>query len=127
MEEENSVKTEEQPKRGAVATKMPATKLEFEENTELDKAPPVQDEEVQILTEKNVSEYEGEEEKIEPRPEDEVIVIQDASDDTRDVEEESKEDDEMNVTPESEALNEKTLESTLEEGEIRYDHEWEQI
>ena len=125
VEEENSVKTEEQPKRGAVAAKMPATKLEFEENTELDKAPPVQDEEVQILTEKNASEYEGEEEKIVPRPEDEVIVIQhdDASDDTRDVEEESKKDDEMDDTPETEALNDKTLESTLEEGEIRYDHE----
>ena len=129
VEEENSVKTEEQPKRGAVAAKMPATKLEFEENTELDKAAPVQDEEVQILTEKNVSEYDGEEEKIVPRPEDEVIVIQhdDASDDTRDVEEESKKDDEMDDTPETEALNDKTLESTLEEGEIRYDHEWKHL
>ena len=123
MEEENSVKTEEQPKRGAVAAKIPATKLEFEENTEMDKAPPVQDEEVQILTEKNVSEYEGEEEKIEPRPEDDVIVIEDedASDDMRDVER-SKKDDEMDDIPESEALNENTLESTLEEGEIRYIH-----
>jgi len=128
VEEENSVKTEEQPKRGAVAAKMPATKLEFEENTELDKAAPVQDEEVQILTEKNVSEYDGEEEKIVPRPEDEVIVIQDddASDDTRDVEEESKKDDEMDDTPETEALNEKTLESTLEEGEIRSSSEDEE-
>merc|ERR1712018_358828 len=122
VEEENSVKTEEQPKRGAVAAKMPATKLEFEENTELDKAPPV------VQDEENVSEYEGEEDKIEPRPEDDVIVIEDddATDDTRDVEEESNKDDEIDDTPESEALNEKTLESTLEEGEIRSSSEDEE-
>merc|ERR1712117_564756 len=80
------------------------------------------------LTEKNASEYEGEEEKIVPMPEDEVIVIpdDDASDDTREIEEESKKDDEMDDTPESEALNDKTLESTLEEGEIRSSSEDEE-
>merc|ERR1711944_74126 len=38
VEEENSAKTETNPKRGAVATNVPATKLEFEESTELEKS-----------------------------------------------------------------------------------------
>ena len=121
VEEENSAKTEEQPKRGAVAAKIPATKLEFEENTELDKATSVQDEEIQILAEENGSEDEEKEGKL---PEDDVIVIEDddASDEMREHEEkESKKVENLDDKSEVEALAEKSLESTLEEGEIRYD------
>ena len=124
VEEENSAKTEEQPKRGAVAAKIPATKLEFEENTELDKATSVQDEEIQILAEENGSEDEEKEEKNIPMPEDDVIVIEDddASDEMREHEEkESKKVENLDDKSEVEALAEKSLESTLEEGEIRYD------
>jgi len=76
VEDENSAKTEEKPKRGAVAAKIPATKLEFEENTELDKATPIQDEEIQILTEDNVSEDGEKEGKKLPTPDDDVIVLE---------------------------------------------------
>ena len=124
VEEENSAKTEEQPKRGAVAAKIPATKLEFEENTELDKATSVQDEEIQILAKENGSEDEEKEEKNILTPEDDVIVIEDddASDEMREHEEkESKKVENLDDKSEVEALAEKSLESTLEEGEIRYD------
>ena len=86
VEEENSTKTEDNPKRGAVAANIPATKLEFEEKAELGKATLVQDEEVQVLMEEKASENE----------------VDDA--------------DEKN---EGDMLTEKSLESSLEEGEIR--------
>ena len=58
VEEENSTKTEDNPKRGAVAANLPATKLEFEEKAESGKATLVQDEEVQVLMEEKASENE---------------------------------------------------------------------
>ena len=131
MEEENSAKTEQQPKRGAVAAKIPATKLEFEENIEVAKATLIQDEEIQVLTEEDASEDDGDE----PTPgseEKEVKILQtrvavddvnviedeDAADEMKDHEEE-KEPMDMNDLSEGGAPTEKTLESTLEEGEIR--------
>ena len=93
VEEENSAKTETNPKRGAVATNVPATKLEFEESTELEKSTPVQDEEVQVLSEDRASD----------------IEVDDAD-----------EKDEGNN------LTEKSLESSLEEGEIRSSSEDEE-
>ena len=125
MEEENSAKAEQQPKRGAVAAKIPATKLEFEENIEVAKATLIQDEEIQVLTEDDASEDDedertpGSEEKevkiLQTRVAvDDVIVIED--DDAAD---EMKEPVDMNDLSEGGALTEKTLESTLEEGEIR--------
>ena len=127
VEDENSAKTEEKPKRGAVAAKIPATKLEFEENTELHKATPIQDEEIQILTEDNVSEDGEKEGKKLPTPDDDVIVLEDddeCNEKREPEEEESKKVDGTLDKSEVEMPTEKSLESTLEEGEIRYDR-WE--
>jgi len=125
--EENSAKTVEQPKRGAVAAKIPATKLEFEENTELDKATLIQDEEIQVLAEEDASEEK--EVEILQTSEDDVIVIEDddaADEMKRHEEEEREEDQDMDDKSEGEALTDKSLENTMEEGEIRSSSEDEE-